>query len=89
MNGDTIIATLTSEDPLPNTIDFGDLEIEWKIEQKIGNALLRHQLEYGFAGPDRIGRVYNDPPRPHVGPAFDEWAPKYVQALADLPSLGG
>lgn len=47
------------------------------------------RLEYGFSGPDRIGRVYNDPPRPHVGPAWDEWSPKYIRAIADLPTLGG
>jgi hypothetical protein len=53
------------------------------------NAPQARRLEYGFSGPDRLGRVYDDPPRPHVGPAADEWFPKYVDALRDIPSLGG
>lgn len=48
------------------------------------NAPQARRLEYGFQGPDRIGRVYNDPPRPHVGPAFDDISPKYVNALRAL-----
>lgn len=27
------------------------------------------RLEYGFVGPDRLGRVYNQPPFPHLAPA--------------------
>ncbi len=30
------------------------------------------RLEYGFVGPDSLGRVFNQPARPHVRPAFDE-----------------
>lgn len=30
------------------------------------------RLEYGFVGADKLGRVYNQSPRPHVRPAFDE-----------------
>ena len=30
------------------------------------------RLEYGFVGADKLGRVYNQAPRPHVRPAFDE-----------------
>ncbi|MFG3244206.1 hypothetical protein [Streptomyces sp. NPDC048157] len=29
------------------------------------------RLEFGFVGPDSLGRVYNQPPFPHVGPAID------------------
>lgn len=28
------------------------------------------RLEYGFVGPDSLGRVYNQPPFPHVQPAI-------------------
>lgn len=49
------------------------------------NAPQARRLEYGFQGADRIGRVYNDPPRPHVGPAFDEVSSGYVTALSELP----
>jgi hypothetical protein len=27
------------------------------------------RLEFGFVGPDSLGRIYNQPPFPHVGPA--------------------
>lgn len=27
------------------------------------------RLEFGFVGPDSLGRVYNQPPFPHAGPA--------------------
>jgi hypothetical protein len=29
------------------------------------------RLEFGFVGADRIGRIYNQPPYPHFGPARD------------------
>lgn len=46
------------------------------------------RLEYGFVGADRIGRVYDQPPFPHVGPAFDQTAPEFEQAMAQLLTLG-
>ena len=30
------------------------------------------RVEYGFNGPDALGRVYHQPPRPYMRPAFDE-----------------
>ena len=30
------------------------------------------RLEYGFVGADKLGRVYNQAPRPHIRPALDE-----------------
>jgi hypothetical protein len=33
------------------------------------NAPQGRRLEFGFVGPDSLGRVYNQPPFPHVGPA--------------------
>jgi hypothetical protein len=29
------------------------------------------RLEFGFVGPDSLGRVYNQPPFPHVQPALE------------------
>lgn len=34
------------------------------------NAPQGRRLEFGFSGPDRLGRVYNQPPFAHVGPAI-------------------
>lgn len=36
------------------------------------------RLEYGFHGADSLGRVYNQPPYPHVGPAA-EWGSQYLR----------
>lgn len=45
------------------------------------------RLEYGFVGQDRIGRYYNQPPRPHVGPAVDATQTLLTSAVRDLPTL--
>lgn len=42
------------------------------------------RLEYGFYGPDRLGRVYNQQPYPHVGPAVDETTPGYHRDLSEI-----
>lgn len=40
----------------------------WTIQ--IGsNAPQARRLEYGFVGPDRLGRVYNQPPYPYAAPS--------------------
>jgi hypothetical protein len=39
------------------------------------------RLEYGFADTDSIGRVYNQPPFPHVQPSIDVWEPGVQEAL--------
>ncbi|MFF0409698.1 hypothetical protein ACFYUY_04595 [Kitasatospora sp. NPDC004745] len=40
------------------------------------------RLEYGFVGPDSLGRVYHQPPFPHVGPAVQRIEPLFVAAIA-------
>lgn len=66
-----------------STTHYGDVSI-------VGtNKPQARRLEFGFVGPDRIGRVYNQPPFPHVGPAVDLTMPGYADAIAQLPSLGG
>ena len=40
------------------------------IAGQIGtNAPQARRLEYGFVGPDRLGRVYNQPPYPYIEPS--------------------
>lgn len=39
------------------------------------------RLEFGFHGMDSLGRVYNQPPYPHFGPALDAVGPDFVSAL--------
>lgn len=42
------------------------------------NAPQGRRLEFGFVGADALGRVYNQPPFPHVGPAVEEQAPLFA-----------
>ncbi|MEH0586815.1 HK97 gp10 family phage protein [Streptomyces sp. B21-106] len=41
------------------------------------------RLEYGFVGADSLGRIYNQPPYPHVGPAVEEIRPLFIAALGE------
>jgi hypothetical protein len=39
------------------------------------------RLELGFSGTDSLGRVYDQPPYPHFGPAFEEQWPLFLAEL--------
>jgi hypothetical protein len=75
--------------PGPNVIT-GDYRRSWTVTHMgsastVGtNKPQARRLEWGFYGPDRLGRVYNQRPYPHVGPAVDETAPGYQDALLDI-----
>lgn len=45
------------------------------------NDIRARRLEYGFVGPDSIGRVYNQPPYPHFAPAEDAIA-RFMESRA-------
>jgi hypothetical protein len=65
--------------PGPNVIT-GQYRASWRAESHgipygaectIGtNAPQGRRLEFGFVGPDALGRIYNQPPFPHVQPAL-------------------
>jgi hypothetical protein len=42
------------------------------------------RLEYGYVGPDSLGRVYDQPPYAHVGPAMETVRPLFVEALGRI-----
>lgn len=44
------------------------------------------RLEYGFYGTDSLGRVYNQPPFPHIRPAIRSAAVALKQALRNNTS---
>jgi hypothetical protein len=75
--------------PGPRAIT-GDYRRSWTVTHygmasTVGtNKPQARRLEFGFYGPDRLGRVYHQPPYPHVGPAVDETAPGYQRALGDI-----
>lgn len=41
------------------------------------------RLEYGFVGADALGRIYNQPPFPHVGPALEQIRPAFLAAIGE------
>lgn len=56
------------------------------------NLVYARRIEYGFIGADKLGRVYNQRPRPYLRPAFDTQGPAVerdferaiTQLLADI-----
>lgn len=46
-----------------------------------------NRLEYGFVGPDSLGRVYDQPPYPHHGPAVDVIEPRFRQAMEKVAEM--
>ena len=42
------------------------------------------RLEFGFVGADSRGRVFDQAPLPHFGPALDKYADPYAEAIANL-----
>lgn len=77
--------------PGPNVVT-GDYRGSWRAEPveetaasiSISVGTDRPQaarLEYGFVGPDSLGRVYDQPPFPHMGPAVDGIEPLFYAAM--------
>lgn len=84
-------AGLPASGPPGPRIQTSDYNRSWNI-RRTGNATHRRatvgtnkpqgkRLEYGFVGTDSLGRHYNQPPYPHVGPAVQEITGPF---LADL-----
>lgn len=76
--------------PGPNA-PTGDYRRSWSLqiearghgmtEAHVGtNKPQGRRLELGFHGVDSLGRNYNQPPFPHVGPAFDVISEAFVRA---------
>lgn len=42
------------------------------------------RLEYGFVGADSLGRIYAQPPFPHVVPAFEQTEPEFLEAITAI-----
>lgn len=50
------------------------------------NAPNMHRLDQGFHGADSLGRVYDQPGQPALGPAFDRIVPQFDTAADGLIS---
>jgi hypothetical protein len=42
------------------------------------------RLEYGYVGPDSLGRTFSQPPYPHFGPPLDRTVEEMQKALAAM-----
>lgn len=41
------------------------------------------RIEFGFAGRDRLGRLYNQPAKPYLRPAIEETRQRMAQVFAE------
>lgn len=80
--------------PGPNA-PTGDYRGSWRIEDAGSDATQvalsvgtdrpqARRLEYGFVGPDALGRVYDQAPLPHHGPAVDVIEPRFHAAMETI-----
>ena len=46
------------------------------------------RLELGFVGTDALGRVYDQPPFPHLGPGLDAEAPDFERDIRSAIAQG-
>ncbi|SED62586.1 Bacteriophage HK97-gp10, putative tail-component [Streptomyces sp. 2112.2] len=87
---ETAIKANASGRPGPNA-PTGDYRRSWthefstsglNVEAIVGtNKPQSRRLEYGYVGADSIGRIYNQPPFPHVGPAVEQIRPAFLAAV--------
>lgn len=47
------------------------------------NLVYARRQEFGFIGKDKLGRTYNQPPRPHLRAAFDTKQAEVAEEIAD------
>ncbi|MFI9157496.1 hypothetical protein [Kitasatospora aureofaciens] len=88
---ETAVKAAASGRPGPN-VQTGEYRRSWTtevhatgtgVEAVVGTGRPQGpRLEYGFVGPDSLGRVYHQPPFPHVGPAVQRIEPLFVAAIA-------
>lgn len=58
-----------------------------KASSTIGtNKAQGRRLEFGFSGADRLGRVYNQPPLPHFGPARESVREPFTDEIRSVMS---
>ncbi|WP_073947569.1 HK97 gp10 family phage protein [Streptomyces kebangsaanensis] len=87
---ETRIKANASGRPGPNVIT-GDYRRSWTHEVHVAADLVTgtvgtskpqgRRLEYGYVGPDSLGRIFHQPPYAHVGPAVQTVRSLFVQAL--------
>ncbi|MDI3417975.1 HK97 gp10 family phage protein [Streptomyces luteolus] len=76
--------------PGPNVLT-GQYRASWDVKVTVSGGRVSavvfteapqsRRLEYGFVGADRLGRYFQQPPYPHIEPAFRQTEPGYLDAL--------
>jgi hypothetical protein len=77
--------------PGPNVIT-GSYRASWRVDvlsdgpaevsRSVGTSEPQaNRLENGFVGPDSLGRIYDQAPLPHHGPAVDVIDPQFRRAM--------
>jgi hypothetical protein len=89
----TRVQAKASGRPGPNA-PTGDYRRSWNVQMRVvdgaavadvgTNKPQGRRLEFGFTGEDSLGRVYDQPPYPHVWPAAAEVFPQYERACNAL-----
>ncbi|MEV7936605.1 HK97 gp10 family phage protein [Kitasatospora sp. NPDC088264] len=90
---ETAIKANASGRPGPNA-PTGDYRRSWThevqqtaagVEAVVGtNKPQGRRLEFGFVGRDILGRVFNQRPYPHVGPAVERIRPAFLAAMGTV-----
>ncbi|MGI5143722.1 MULTISPECIES: HK97 gp10 family phage protein [unclassified Streptomyces] len=94
---ETQIKANASGRPGPNVIT-GDYRRSWTHEvHTAGDVVMgvvgtnkpqARRLEFGYIGPDSLGRIFDQPPFPHVGPAVETVRPQFFEALGQVADGG-
>ncbi|WP_164835787.1 HK97 gp10 family phage protein [Actinacidiphila soli] len=94
---ETQIKANASGRPGPNA-PTGDYRRSWTHEVHVGgdavtaivgtNKPQALRLEFGYVGTDSLGRVYDQQPYAHVGPAVERVGPQFVAALGRVADGG-
>lgn len=94
---ETRIKANASGRPGPNA-PTGDYRRSWTHEVHVSASVVSavvgtnkpqgRRLEYGFVGRDAAGRVYNQRPYPHVGPAVAAIRPLFLDGLRRVAEAG-
>ncbi|MDY0811453.1 hypothetical protein [Kitasatospora purpeofusca] len=87
---ETAIRAAASGRPGPG-VQTGDYRRSWTTEVRasatgveaiVGTSRPQGpRLEYGFVGRDSLGRVFHQPPFPHVGPSVERVEPLFLTAM--------
>jgi len=65
------------------------VDTEWHADGEVRTRVWTDEpqgprLEYGYVGADKLGRIYDQPPYPHLMPAVRETGPEWMVAIESI-----